>query len=82
MEKLSLPNYKLEEILKGLAYCLQFSRKRKRTGMGSMGIADNIANREPEPTEVTQEIPATTSATTIMRSPKILRSRKNLNYRK
>ena len=50
--------------------------------MGSMGIAENIANSEPEPTEVTQEIPATTSATTIMRSPKILRSRKNVNYRK
>jgi len=50
--------------------------------MGSMGIAENIANSEPEPTEVTQEIPAITSATMIVRSPRILRSTKNVNYRK
>jgi len=48
--------------------------------MGSMGIAENIANSEPEPTKVTQEIPATTSANTIVRSRRILRSRKNVNY--
>jgi len=65
-----------------MAYCLQTSRKRKRTSMKPMSTTDeNVADPETQSEVITQKMTATSSATPLVRSPRIFRSRKNVNYR-
>jgi len=56
VEKFRQSDYKLEEILKGLACCLQTSRKRKRTSMKRMSTIDeNVADPESQSEVITQK---------------------------
>jgi len=44
-------------------------------------IDENVADPESQSEVITQTTTATSSATLLVRSPRIFRSRKNVNYR-